>query len=50
MAWHAKEVVREIYAHTDPQLAAEWVDAIGRDFTDRECPPEVHQLGRTITR
>jgi transposase len=50
MAWHAKEVVRETYAHTDPHLAAEWVDAIGRDFTDPECPPEVRQLGRTITR
>src|SRR5690606_33869535 len=31
-AWNAKEVVRQIYDHTDERLAAEWVDAIGRDF------------------
>ena len=49
-AWNAKEVVRQIYDHTDPALAAEWVDAIGRDFIDPEMPPEVRQLGRTITK
>ena len=49
-AWNAKEVVRQIYDHTDPALAAEWVAEIGRDFTDREMPFEVRRLGRTITR
>lgn len=48
--WNAKEVVRQIYDHTDEALAAEWVAEIGRDFTDREMPLEVRRLGRTITR
>ncbi|MGE0304426.1 MAG: transposase [Acidimicrobiia bacterium] len=49
-AWNGKEVVRQIYDHTDAKLAGEWVDAIGRDFTDREMPIEVRRLGRTITK
>jgi transposase len=49
-AWNAKEVVRQIYDHTDPELAGEWVAEIGRDFTDPEMPFEVRRLGRTITR
>ena len=49
-AWRAKEVVRSIYAHTDPIVAGQWVDDIARDFLDRNCPPEVHSLGRTIGR
>lgn len=49
-AWNAKEVVRQIYDHTDVKLAAEWVAEIGRDFTDPEMPFEVRRLGRTITR
>lgn len=49
-AWNAKEVVRQIYDHTDPVLAADWVAEIGRDFTDSEMPPEVRRLGRTISR
>ena len=49
-AWNAKEVVRQIYDHTDPELAVEWVAEIGRDFTDPEMPPEVRRLGRTIGR
>jgi hypothetical protein len=28
LAWHAKEVVRQIYQHTDPTLAEAWVDEI----------------------
>ena len=43
-------MVRQIYDHTDPELAVEWVDQIGVDFRDPEMPPEVHRLGRTITR
>ncbi len=50
MAWHAKEVVREIYAHTDPALGLEFVTRLGADLQDDSCPPEVRQLGRTITR
>jgi len=50
MAWHAKEVVRSIYTHTDPALAAEFVERLGHDLQDRSCPPEVRQLGRTIIR
>ncbi len=49
-AYCAKEVVREIYAHTDPDLADEWVAAIARDFIDDEMPTEVRRLGRTIGR
>jgi len=50
MAWHAKEVVRQIYAHTDPDVAAAWVGDIGRDFCDPSMPIEVRRLGRTIKR
>ncbi len=49
-AWHAKEVVRSIYEHTDPVLALEFVTRLGQDFQDSDCPPEVRQLGRTITK
>ena len=47
-AWNAKEVVRQIYDHTDVELAAAWVVEIGRDFTDESMPFEVRRLGRTI--
>jgi len=50
MAWHAKETVRQIYTHTDPKLAVEHVEAVGRDLQDDSCPPEVQSLGRTIIR
>jgi transposase len=50
MAWHAKEVVRSIYDHTDPELAGEFVDRLGHDLQDQSCPPEVRQMGRTIVR
>jgi transposase len=48
-AWHTKEVIRQIYTHTDPKLAVEHVAAVGRDLQDDSCPPEVQSLGRTIT-
>ena len=35
-AWNAKEVVRQIYDHTDPGLADAWVAEIGRDFTNTD--------------
>jgi len=50
MAWHAKEVVRSIYDHTDPVLAEQFVDRLGHDLQDASCPPEVNQMGRTIGR
>ena len=50
LTWHAKEVVRQIYDHTDPALADAWVDEIIRDFADRAMPLEVRRLGRTIKR
>jgi transposase len=49
-AWHAKEVVRSIYDHHDPNLALEFVTRLGADLQDDSCPPEVRQLGRTIVR
>ena len=49
-AWHAKEAVRELYAHRDPDLALEWVDQLSADMQDRDSPPEVRQLGRTMSR
>ena len=50
MAWHAKEVVRQLYEHADPDLAVEWVDRLGQDLQDESCPPEINQLGRTLIR
>src|SRR5262245_34339094 len=50
MTWHAKEVVRQIYHHSDPTVAAAWVDEIVRDFAERDTPLEVRRLGRTIRR
>jgi transposase len=50
MAWHAKEVVRSIYDIDDPDVATEFVDRLGGDLQDESCPPEVRQLGRTITK
>ena len=50
IAWHAKEVVRSIYDHHDPDLALEFVTRLGHDLQDVSCPPEVRQLGRTIMR
>jgi transposase len=49
-AWHAKEVVRSIYDHQDPDLAVEFVERLGRDLQDRSCPIEVRSLGRTLIR
>jgi transposase len=47
-AWHAKEAVRELYAHRDADLALEWIDQLSADMRDGSCPPEVRQLGRTM--
>jgi transposase len=50
MAWHAKEVVRSIYDHHDPDLALTFVERLGHDLQDESCPIEVHSLGRTLLR
>lgn len=49
-AWHAKEVVRSIYDHHDPDLAIEFVERLGGDLQDKSCPVEVRSLGRTLIR
>lgn len=49
-AWHAKEAIREIYTHTDPDLAAQWVDELVRDMSDTDRPPEVRSLAKTLKR
>jgi transposase len=49
MAWQAKEVVRQIYDIDDPAFGAEFVERLGVDLQDESCPPEVNQLGRTIS-
>lgn len=50
MAWHAKEVVREIYTIDDVKLAVEFVDRLGHDLQDDSCPPEIRRVGRTLLR
>jgi transposase len=50
MAWHAKEIVRQIYTHTDAALADEFVTRLGHDLQDDSCPVEVRSLGRTLLR
>ena len=47
-SWHAKEAVRELYAHADEQLAAEWIDHLIVDMADPTWPTEVRSLGRTL--
>lgn len=49
-AWHAKEVVRGLYDHTDPDLAVGFVERLGHDLQDESCPIEVRSLGRTLLR
>ncbi|MEZ5379681.1 MAG: ISL3 family transposase [Acidimicrobiales bacterium] len=49
-AWHAKETVRSIYDIDDPVLAAEFVERLGHDLQDQDCPPEIQRLGRSIVR
>ena len=48
--WHAKEVLRSIYDHTDPVVALEFVTRLGHDFQDPAYPIEVNSLGRSLTR
>ena len=48
--WEAKEVVRELYAHADADLALEWVTELGRSLQDSDYPIEARSLGRTLLR
>lgn len=48
--WHAKEAVRELYTHTDPTLALEWLERLCEDMADTDNPIEVRSLGRTLRR
>ncbi len=50
IAWHAKEVIKEIYTITDPDLTATLVAQLAEDLRDDSCPPEVRSLGRTLRR
>lgn len=45
MAWLAKELVRELYSHSDAGPALTFVDELVRDMTDRDMPLEVRSLG-----
>ncbi len=47
-SWRAKESLRELYTYRDPTLASDHLDALISDFTDKERPPEVQLLGRTL--
>jgi transposase len=49
-AWHAKEAVRELYTHNDPDLAVQWVERLSADMADKDNPIEVRSLGRTLRR
>ena len=42
--------MREIYTHTDPVLADEFVARLGVDLQDESCPPEINRVGRTLLR
>ena len=48
--WEAKEAVRELYQHADPELALEWVTQLGHDLQDPDYPIEARSLGRTLIR
>jgi len=48
--WHAKEAVRELYTHTDAELALEWLERLCDDMVDTDNPIEVRSLGRTLKR
>ena len=49
-AWHAKEATREIYTHTNTELASEFVERLADDMVDPDHPIEVRSLGCTLRR
>ena len=48
--WHAKEAVRELYSHQNPDLALEWVERLAADLNDTDYPIEARSLSRTLIR
>ena len=50
MAWHAKEMVRSLYDHTDAAVALTFVTGLAKDLQHETLPPEIRQLGRTLHR
>jgi transposase len=50
MAWHAKEVVREISNIHDPAVADAFVARLAGDLHDEPRPPEINRVGRTLAR
>jgi transposase len=48
--WHAKEAVRALYSHQDPELALEWVERLAVDLNDTDYPIEARSLSRTLIR
>jgi transposase len=48
--WQAKELVRALYDHHDPELALEFVRRLGNDLQDPDLPEEARSLGRTLLR
>jgi len=48
--WRAKELVRGLYDHHDPDLALEFVQRLGNDLQESELPEEARSLGRTLLR
>jgi len=48
--WHAKEAVRALYSHQDPELALEWVERLAADLNDTDYPIEARSLSRTLIR
>lgn len=45
--WHAKEAIRELYAHVDEDTARRWIERLIDDMADRDNPVEVRSLART---
>ena len=45
--WHAKEAVRELYAHADEATAADWIDELIEAMAESSTS-EVRSLGRTL--
>jgi len=49
-SWHAKEAVRELYAHADEATAAQWIDQLIVDMADRRVTSRrVVSLGQEQT-
>ena len=46
--WHAKEAVRALYDHADPELALDWVDQLGADLQDSDYRSFGSEGGTTV--